>query len=366
MQSNILDKSKTALQALPTEVAEANVPRARASTNNPPLLSLIRALPRSKPGWLLLTFGFALLLSVFTTWIQVDKLNVAHLELGIQINRHQAILGGYSGDPWQYRLLSEYAAEWSIITLRALGLAHPVAWGFILLRIVQNVLIFGLMSAYYHKLGLNTYTALVGWLLLAWAMTYSNYNADLSFNTYTGIIFYLLAALAIMGRKYLWTLPITLLAALDRETNALIPFMLLGYALISAPSRKLDKRALTIFALSLLAFFAVFFGLRLWFAPRPQLIPPGLDLLANNLADPITWMQLLATFTIVPLLAILSFQAWPRTLKLFFWLIIPIWLAVHLYSSILAETRLLLVPFVLVIIPGALFGLERKLTWNPQ
>jgi hypothetical protein len=166
-----------------------------------------------------LVLGCALLLSVFTVWIQVDTLGPAHLELGIQIHRHDAVLRGISGDPWQYRILSDYAVEPVLILLKNLGLPHAVAWGFVLFRVFQNVLIFLLAATYYKKLGLNMYVTMIGLSFLAWGMTHSNYNSDLQLNTYSDIIFYLLAAIAILNKEYVWIFLITLLAAFNRETS---------------------------------------------------------------------------------------------------------------------------------------------------
>ena len=66
-------------------------------------------------------------------------------------------------------------------------------------------------------------------------------------------------------------------------------------------------------------------------------------------------MELFGTLGIIPLLDILSVRLWPVGLRAFFWAIVPVWLVVHSFVGVLAETRLLLVPFVLVLLPGALF-----------
>ena len=71
-------------------------------------------------------------------------------------------------------------------------------------------------------------------------------------------------------------------------------------------------------------------------------------------------MYLLATMGIIPFLALFSYRKWPHELKVFFWLIVPVWFLVHLFASTMAETRLFLVPYALIFIPGALFGLPRK------
>src|SRR5262249_40146241 len=148
-----------------------------------------------------------------------------------QLSRHMNVLQGHAGNSWQYRILSTYLVEWLIRGLRNLGIPHPITSGFILFRIFQNTLIFLLAAFYYQKLGLNTYVMLIGLSLLAWGMTHALYDSDLQFNTYSDIIFYLAAGLIILLDRYAWLIPITGLAALNRETSGLIPFMLIAYGL---------------------------------------------------------------------------------------------------------------------------------------
>ena len=109
-------------------------------------------------------------------------------------------------------------------------------------------------------------------------------------------------------------------------------------------------------------YLAIYTGLRLYYGNQHFLTAdgyyPGLGLLFLNLQRPETWEQLAITLGIIPLLALFALRAWPRSLRSFFWAIVPIWFAVHLVSALVAETRLLLVPQALIFIPGALFGLS--------
>jgi hypothetical protein len=84
----------------------------------------------------------------------------------------------------------------------------------------------------------------------------------------------------------------------------------------------------------------------------------GLDLLQYNLFRGITWAQLFATLSILPVLALLGYQKWPPALAVFFWVIVPVWFLIHPFTSVMAETRVFLVPQALVFIPGALFLLR--------
>jgi hypothetical protein len=69
-------------------------------------------------------------------------------------------------------------------------------------------------------------------------------------------------------------------------------------------------------------------------------------------------MLLVLTVSILPLLALWKFGRLPDTLKGFFWIVVPVWMIVHLTSALANETRLFLVPVALIVIPAALYRRE--------
>jgi hypothetical protein len=305
----------------------------------------------------------AIVLSLFTVAFQVRALGFDYLE-SEQLRRHRAVLHGTAGDPWQYRVLSESVAEGAIIGLKRIGLAHPIAAGFIAVRVVQNALLFFLAASYYRKLGLDTYTTLLGLSILAWGMSYSVHNSDLQFSTFSDIIFYLAAALSILWKRYLYIVPLAALAAVNRETSGLIPFMLLMSGLYASGEQNGSARLLALSVGAFALYLTAFVGLRYLYPgqayvmPAPGLVEaPGLKLFWYNVGRSVTWVQLVATVGIIPWMAVWSRRYWPATLQVFFWTIVPIWLAVHAFTSVLAEARVLLVPHTLVFVPGALFGI---------
>jgi hypothetical protein len=323
--------------------------------------------PPTKPGKILsITFILicVVLFSVLTVYLQVMSLEkpfLYYLEQGLQIQRHTAVLEGTAPNPWQYRVLADYLVEGAIRLCENIDIPHPVASAFVSFRFLQNLLIFWLAYLYYRKLKLSPAHALVGMSLLAWGMTYAYYDSDLQFNTYFDIIFYLLAGLLILVDKPLWIIPLMLLAALNRETSGLIPFMMLALVL----PRKAGspwKKQVVIAAVVLAIFGCIFVGLRLIY-PHQEISMPyghamGLDLLRYNLLRAITWSQLFATLSIVPALALLSYKKWPPVVRIFFWVVVPAWFLIHPFTSVMAETRVFLVPQVLIFIPGALFLLK--------
>jgi hypothetical protein len=194
-------------------------------------------------------------------------------------------------------------------------------------------------------------------------MSYSHYDSDLQFNTFFDIIFYLLAGLCILYGKFFWIAPITLLAALNRETSGLIPFLLLSVSMCALPKTSFRK-VIPVFVTSFATYIAVFVGLRLFYGSQELLIPyghhPGLDLLQYNLFRLVTWQRLIATLSIIPMIAIVGYQRWPLQLRVFFWVIVPIWFLIHAVGAVMAETRLFLVPQAMVLIPGALLSITQQ------
>jgi hypothetical protein len=67
-------------------------------------------------------------------------------------------------------------------------------------------------------------------------------------------------------------------------------------------------------------------------------------------------MNLFSTFGILPLVALLGYRWWPPLLKLWFWLIVPLWITVHVLSALINESLLFTEPNVLILVPGALFA----------
>jgi hypothetical protein len=276
-----------------------------------------------------------------------------------QVLGHAATLHGEGGDPWQYRLLSEWLVDVPLRVARdGLKLSHPALWAFLGFRVLQNVAIFGLAWALLRRLGMPVAESILGLGLIAWAMTQALYSAGLAFNTYTDVVAYLAAALLVLSRRWWWLVPLTVVATLNRETAGLIPVMALGLGWA-----RRDRRALSAGAAALAAFAVTYASVRLAVGPgdlvRPYGKDPGLELLRYNVGRGVTWDNLFRTVTVVPLLAALSLRRWPRELKLIGLAIVPLWMLIHLLGAVLAETRLVLVPYVVVLVPGALLALRR-------
>ena len=302
----------------------------------------------------------AAVLAAGVTYAQVNFLGLHFLRVQ-QEKVHVQMLQGIAGNPWQYRILADFLIEPVIRLLKGLGIPQPESFTFIGFRFLQCVLILVLAGIFYRKLGLRLYEGLIGLSILAWSMSYSLYNSDLSFNVYFDIAFYLLAAILILDRRYLWLVLLMIPAALNRETSILIPFMLFFVARGEVSEERSRRNGMICSAIGLLVYVVIFVGLRVYYGQQQFLTAdgyyPGFGLLVVNLRRWTTWEQISITLGIFPLLALFAYRHWPRDLKVFFWVVVPLWVAAHFGAALVAETRLLLVPQALVFIPGALFDL---------
>ncbi len=276
----------------------------------------------------------------------------------LQTAYHEAVLAGQAPSPWQYRLFSEWVLEGLIRLMHGLGRDGSFYFAAMVLRIIQNTMIYFLSYLYYRKLGYGRELALIGVVFLTGSMLNSFYKSGFSFNTYFDLVFYLAAGLLILNASFSWLPIVMTVAALNRETSGLVPFLALSM-IAYGRNRKLD---IAWVFLSLFCWVVVFLTLRMIY-PDSQLFipyesPPGLALLLYNLF-PTPWALLLRFFSIVPILGMAVFRSWKPFLGRFFMVLIPIWLGVHLVASVIAETRLFLVPQVLVFIPLFLVFIER-------
>ena len=316
------------------------------------------------PGRAVIWIGglLAVALAALTVALQLTNLpgGLEFLDGG-QWALHSDVLHGRAPDPWQYRLFAEYAAEALVRLAGSIGVQSPIGAGFIFLRLIQNTAILICSLALYRRMGSPPTLALLGMLVLAASMANAFYDSDLSFNTYFDVLAYLLAGLLLLARRYWATVPLTLLAALNRETSGLIPLMVAAAILQDDPRG--GFRRLLPAATAASVFALVFLGVRLLYPGHPLYVPYdnplGLRLMQYNLTRSFTLQQLMGTLGMTPIFAALALPGGPRLWRLWFLVIIPIWFAVHAFGGVMAETRLFLTPQALVFIPGLLFLIER-------
>lgn len=295
-------------------------------------------------------------ISAMTVYFQIRWQGMAWLQTNA-VEDHEYVMTGVAGNPWQFRVLAEYLIELTKVIFVQFGIGSALVVSLVFWRVFENILMLAAALLYYRQLGLKTFAAMVAIGVVGLTLSDAINGSNLALNTYFDVFFYLLAGYLIVRQGNIWwILPIVFFAALNRETSGFIPVMLLADYLYNRKKYGKSTPVVKIFVLGLLIYIAVFFGLRYMYPTEGMLIPagqqPGLPLLLFNLERPATWIQLFTTFGIIPFLALYSFRSFPRTLKAFAVLIVPAWFVIHFFLSVISETRLLLVPYLLVFIPG--------------
>ncbi len=328
---------------------------------------------RGRFGWPIGLGLVSAFLTFFTVYDQIFHRTGLEFILGDQLERHWKVLAGSAIDPWQYRLLPELIVEAVIRAFRWFGVENPILPAFALVRALQNVSIFVFSALYWTRLGVGRRLTILGLAMLAWGFSYAGYGSDLAFSTYFDVMFYLLAAFLILLDRLGLVLIVVALATLNRETSGLIPLLIVAAAIRPAgQTRRIDWKVLRIAGIAL-GIYLLEYGLIRWIlGPRPSMRPYGhdlgLDLLGLNLSWIYSYFSTAAAFSVIPWLALLFWERWPPTLRRFFWAIVPLWLALHLFLGAIAEARLLMVPHVIVFLPAALLVVqngERALARSP-
>lgn len=370
-----------------------------------PITPMLRK--KSKPATWFLVLVFAIL-SVYPIYRNFYYSN------GLKTyERHIALLEGRSEfyNPWQYRILSPYMVEGVMwIYNHTVDKVYPIEQKlqfniestsgtneetaqfvelmrtpgamkymivFILFRFMQHFLIFYLVWRLWQLYVHNAWLILTGICFLALAFGNAVNAADLSFNTYTDISLYLIAALIILKKRNpLWLLPVTIMAAFNRETGMLIPALYfitqcnftnfkISNPLTTVGFPKLPVWLLT--AVLYVVFLTIFIALRMHFGYREQQtwkVEAGLPMLQLNLFSAVgmkAYLELIGTFAVIPLIILYTFKRYPHILKVWFLFMVPLWFAVHYVSVVAYQTRLFMVPMILIMMPMILWLIEQSI-----
>lgn len=363
---------------------------------------------KDKASILFLSFCFALL-SMYPVYRNFYYSNGL-----LTYERHIAVIQERSEfyNPWQYRILSPFAIEgimWvynntvdkifpidekfqfniestsgtssetdEFVHLMRTKEAMKYMIIFTLFRFTEHLFIFYLAWRLWNYFVESKWLIFFGINFLALALGNAVTAADLSFNTYLDIIFYLLAANLIVYKKNkLWLFIIIPLAALNRETSLLIPalyfisetdftkFSLKRESLrkIIFPPKKVWINTIILYVL----FFAIFFSIRSYYGYRPQQlwkVSAGFGMLKLNLFSAVavkSYFELIGTFGVIPFIILYKFKVFPHLLKKWFLFLVPIWFAVHYISVVTYQTRLFMVPIILIFIPMMLWLIEKEI-----
>lgn len=310
--------------------------------------------------WLLL-----LLFSILSLYIVYEQAADSNaVDLDTQLVRHERMLAGESEffNPWQYRIFSTFVVEGFYQAVHFVVPKVDKVTSFLIFRFLQNLLIFFIAYLYYKSLGIrNPWLVLTGICILSFSMAHSVFQSDLSFNTYFDILFYLLSGWLILREKYIWVVPLMLVAALNRETSLLIPALLV-VPFIQWKKMTIPGNIFKIGAAAVIVFFMVFIGVRLLYGYPPAEGIHGMKGLSDYLLFNIRFMrmypELIGTLGFLPIVVVLFLRRLPLRLQQWFWVVCPAWFAIHLAYSTAVETRLFLVPQALIFVPAFLYLIE--------
>jgi len=294
---------------------------------------------------------------------------------GFQYKHHIGMLAGKVPDyfnPWQYRILSAQFNEIIINSYKALGASSPYFLGFITGRLIIQTLLLFACFYYYRRFTRSTNLVLLSIIALTYSISTCVWKSDLSFNTYMDILFFVCAAYVIASERSSWLiLPLSALAAFNRETAILIPMMLLftrGFDFFKFQIA--SKKDVVISIISLFVFVSILISIRLYYGYEEVGTklrgedPAELFYVYYNLSDPNTYYRVFAAMSLFPVLFLMGWRQMDSYLTRLFIILVPIWFSVHFVMAYLNESRLLLVPLTVVFIPGIISNINNSLTKN--
>lgn len=344
-------------------------------------------------------------------WMAVYPIYANYYQ-GLAIEQYQRHVNFMAGDsmffnPWQYRVLCPWLIEgiyqlfdvtlFKLVNFSGLNVSPPSNSGqknevtqqlmelsrnpeflkytvvFVGFRFVQHLLIFWLAFRYFTLFISNRALAALGVVLIALIMGNTVSDSDLSFNTYADVIIYLVAGLIII-KKYnnWWLVPLMIVGAFNRETSILIiPMFFLSRIDLSEKwdIMKMIKgniKLITVCAVATVLFIAIFVSIRMYYgyqAPTVWRVPAGPKMLKLNLLSSVsikTYMEMFGVFMVLPIWCLLIFRQMNPTMRLFFIVLVPAWFAVHLWSVVCYQSRLFLVPTIMIFLPAVMEYIEKR------
>ena len=311
------------------------------------------------------------ILGIFTVYFQFHFSLDTEFIKTICVRQHRLVLANKMYAPSQYRILNTYIIEWIIRLFRLLSIATPEYRAFTVVRVLQNSGIFYLGYLYWGTYGIKKPLLIVAIMSLGWGFLNANFSSMLAFDTYTDILLYLTAGIFIKGGKYFLIIPIAILAGLNRETGGLIPFMYLVSILdFHQKWGGLSKQKILIFIISMLLFAFEFFYIRNVFGFHPTVYPYGKEfgwqLFVHNLTSRNAYFWFFVTLGIFPFFTIFNYRHLPDLLKRYFWIICPVWFIIHFFMGSVEETRLFLVPQVIIFLPASFYIIQQSLINAPE
>jgi hypothetical protein len=308
-------------------------------------------------------------------------------------------------NPWQYRILCPLIIEgmyWTaehtvfrIVEIRGIDLGIPSNSGeknsvtaelmqslknpefvkytlvFLAFRFSLNVVLLLLCFYYFSLFVKNSMLVAFGLMIATLFMGNSVVDSDLTFNTYMEIVLYIAAGIVIVKQLNPWLIVLfTLLGALNRETAVFIPvlyfFSRFSWKQWPSISKMIGENSSVVLITGICAilFVGIFVSIRMYYGLRPVStwrVSAGWPMFKLNLLSSVSlksYMELFGVFGFLPIWCILILSKMEKNLKLFFITLVPVWFILHFTTAIAYQTRLFLVPTLLVLLPAVLANLE--------
>jgi hypothetical protein len=181
---------------------------------------------------------------------------------------------------------------------------------------------------------------------------------------FTDTIFYLVAALLVVHGRDAWIPPLMVLAVANRETSVFIPTLILAKHPIRSllTDRRLRRPLVTAIAAWAVGAI-VYVAIHAYFGPRQRVDESyfGPDMMLRSLSMPGQISFFFAAINLLPIVTLLSLRDADPFLRRLFWLVVPLWFAIHIWAARLGEGIQYLAPITIVIVPLVLQAFERRL-----
>lgn len=238
---------------------------------------------------------------------------------------------------------------------------------FTVFRFLLHLILFYLCIVFWSNFIENKWLIYLGLSLLVLFIGNAVYDSDFSFNNYIDAILYISTGILIFKpEKHFYLIIICIIGALNRETSLLIPFVFWMAHAFTSKFHFPDMKINLIVFLSIFIFASIFIGIRAYYGYRPPEFYQarmGWNMLKLNLFSSksiLSYFEVFGTVSILPLWCIYHFQKSSRLLQILFISLVPAWFITHYILVVAWESRLFIVPTVLVFIPMVLEQIEKS------
>jgi hypothetical protein len=258
---------------------------------------------------------------------------------------------GVAGNPYQYRILANYTTL--LLTGPLLGSKITVLH----IKTFQTIAIFLLAFWWF---GLYSKNPLLELLIFALVYTVIGCRNVFALDTWYDLIFCQLGALAIHYRKYWWIVLLSALGSINREIFLFFNIFFVVYAFYTR-----DDEPIAIAIISMLVFWVGFCLVRMYMPKQFEYNTGyygahyGLEMFKSNLRlSAVT--SFVGTLSFFSFFAVRNFFKWDQLRQLGFIIMGGCALITLLAVSNIDETRILIVPFTLFILPGIIDTMTAK------